>query len=229
MTENTLDQKSLKKVKNMGRLNDALIVSLVILMSIAANLPEDMAFNFDKKYLMFGLFGIVAVSLIKYLKFTLVLVIFVLALGANLPDQLAGELGVHRGVLMFALGAMVFVSFANHMFKLPKGLSKDQASLIERSHLHGANALFNAIGKGRLGSVRALLQQGVNPNVKTKAGQTPLMYATAKGYGDIIQLLVSRGADVKSTDSEGLTAMSIAEKRGYTRLIEFYKSMDIAA
>lgn len=213
----------------MSRLNDAMIVSLVVLMSIAANLPDDMAFNFDKKYLLFGLIGIVGVSLIRYLKFTLILVIFVLALGANLPDQMAAELGIHRGIMMFALGAMVFVSFANHMFKLPQGLSKDQEALAERSHLHGANALFNAIGKGRLGSVRALLQQGVNPNVKTKAGQTPLMYATAKGYGDIIQLLVSRGADIKAADSEGLTAISIAEKKGYTRLVEFYKSLDLAA
>jgi len=205
------------------RLNDAMIVSLVVVMSVAANLPEDMDVGLDRRYLLAGLVAIVVVSLIKYLKFALILVVAVLAVGANLPGALAQDLGVDKGIMMFALGAMVIISLANQIFKLPTGLGKDDETTTSQK-LHGAAALFGAVGKGRVSTVQALLQQGVSANVKTKGGQTPLMYAAAKGYADICQLLIARGADVSAKDSNQYSALKIAKAKNFSRVVDILAS-----
>lgn len=209
------------------RLSDGIIVLLVGIMSIAANLPDDFQAGLDRRYLLAGLIGIIVVSLIKYLKFALVLVVAVLAAGANLPGQLAADLSIDKGIMMFALGAMVIISLANQLFKLPTGLDKDDKTLSQ--NMHGAAALFGAIGKGRVPTVQALLQQGVSPNVKTKGGQTPLMYAAAKGYPDLCQILIDRGADPNRTDSNSYTALKIAETKNFTRVVEILKGAGAAA
>lgn len=204
------------------KLSDGVIILMVLVMSVAANLPKTYESGIDRRYLLAGLIGIVVVSLIKYLKFTLILVVAVLAVGANLPSQLATDLGVDRGVMMFALGAMVIISLANQLFKLPTGLGKDDKTVTQ--NMHGAAALFGAIGKGRLPTVQALLQQGVSPNVKTKGGQTPLMYAAAKGYADLCQVLIDRGAMVGTIDSNNYTALKIAQAKNFSRVVEILQA-----
>jgi ankyrin repeat protein len=67
------------------------------------------------------------------------------------------------------------------------------------------------------------LNQGVNVNVRTVSGKTPLMAAAYKGYSDIVQMLLDNGADVVSKDGRGDTAEKIAERGGYTRIMELLK------
>jgi ankyrin repeat protein len=79
---------------------------------------------------------------------------------------------------MLGLVAMIVISLSNRLLKLPTGLEKSGRS----KTAHGAAALFTAILKGRIAVVQSLLNQGVNVNVRTISGKTPLMAAAYKGY-----------------------------------------------
>ncbi|MEK7223171.1 MAG: ankyrin repeat domain-containing protein, partial [Pseudomonadota bacterium] len=141
------------------------------------------------------------------------------AIGANLPSDLAKEFGVDPQIMLFGLIAMVLVSLANKFLKLPTGLDKTGRS----KSAHGAAALFNAILKGRTAVVQTLMEQGVNVNVRTISGKTPLMAAAYKGYSDIIQMLLDNGADVNAKDGRNDTAVKISVRGGYTRITELLK------
>ena len=52
-----------------------------------------------------------------------------------------------------------------------------------------------------------LLTHGAKPDVKSKDGSTPLMWAAAKGESGIVQILTSAGADVNATDANGKNAL----------------------
>jgi hypothetical protein len=203
-------------------LTDWGLVLGVALMSIGANLPPGMAesWGIDRRFLLGGLVALVAVALVRYLKFTLVLVVAILAVGANLPGDIAREFGVDRHIMMFALIAMVVISLASRFFKIPTGIDKPKSS-----SRHGAVALFNAVAKGQMSIAQSLLKTGVNVNVRTVDGTTPLMAAAKKGYSDLAKVLLDNGADATARDSKGNTALSIALSGGYTRTADLIKSV----
>lgn len=201
---------------------DIAMLSMVVLMSVVANLPEELAIGLDQRYLTGGLIAVVAVSLVRYLKFTLVLVVAILMVGANLPSKMAEELGVNTNVMIFALIAMVVVSLSNKFFKLSTGVEPSKKTA---SSSHGTSALFNAIAKGRMSMVQNLLNsQGVSANLTTKEGYTPLIFASAKGYGDMVQLLLEHGADINAKDKAGKTALVYAKDKGFVRVIEILRA-----
>ncbi len=197
------------------------LVVVVMLMSLGANLPRGFAeqWGIDRKYLLGGLVVLVGISLVRYLKFTLILVVVILTVGANLPAEIAEELHVNADIMLFALVAMVVVSLASLMFKLPTGL--DDSGKTKRAH--GTVALFNAVLRGHVSVAQQLLKAGVNVNVRTMNGQTPLMAAAGKGYSDLVKVLVDGGADVNARDGRGDTAHKIALEGGYTRAAEILK------
>ena len=84
----------------------------------------------NNNLLLLALAAIVVVSLVRYLKFTLLLVVVILAIGANLPGQLAEELGVDKNLFLLALGAMIAISFANKYLKLDPGLEKKSGARV---------------------------------------------------------------------------------------------------
>lgn len=192
-----------------------------MLLSIGANLPDAWTdwISFDRRYLLGGLIAVVAVALVRYLKFTLILVIVALAAGANVPGDIAREFGIDPQISLLGLVAMIVISLSNRLLKLPTGLEKSGRS----KTAHGAAALFTAILKGRIAVVQSLLNQGVNVNVRTVSGKTPLMAAAYKGYSDIVQMLLDNGADVTSTDGRGDTAEKVAERAGYSRIVEMLR------
>ena len=197
---------------------DWYLVVLVVLLSIGANLPSSITEKFyvNNNLLLVALATIVVVSLVRYLKFTLLLVVVILAIGANLPGQLAEELGVDKNLFILALGAMIAISFANKYLKLDPGLQKKTGS----TATHGATALFKAISYGRLSAAESLLQNGVNVNVKTVSQITPLILAASKGYTDIVKLLLDYGANPDTRGRGNMTAAQIAEGQGFTRVAE---------
>ncbi|MBE9516191.1 MAG: ankyrin repeat domain-containing protein [Proteobacteria bacterium] len=214
-----------RKIQNTkasgSKLGDIFMVLMVIVMSVAANLPTSYQINFDRRILLAALAGIVLVSLIKYLKFALILVVVVLSVGANLPEQIAHEFNVNPSVMLFALIAMIVVSLANQVFKLPTGL--EQAARTTDSRGPGGTALFSAISKGRISTVRTILDQGVNVNIRTKSDQTPLMFAAHQGYADVVQFLIDRGASINSKDKDGRSALTFAATKGFTRVVDILK------
>lgn len=201
---------------------DWYLVALVLVLSVGANLPDDLTAEFlvNRQLLILALVGLVAVSLVRYLKFALLLVVVILTIGANLPEHIAREVGVDRTVLLLGLVFMVAISFANRYLKLETGLNKKAGN----TSLHGATALFKAISYGRVSAVETLLQNGVNVNVRTVSGITPLIMATTKGYGDIVKILLDHGARVTTVGRDGKTAADFAEELGYTRIIELFET-----
>src|SRR4030095_5333613 len=70
---------------------------------------------------------------------------------------------------------------------------------------------FEAVRKGELANVTALLDKGVDVNAKFRYGMTALFKAAERGHVDIVKLLLARGADIKVKDTfYGATAMSWA-------------------
>ena len=197
-------------------------MGLVLLISIGANLPDYIAqrIYINQQFLVFGLLGLVAVSLVRYLKFALLLVVVILTIGANLPAQMAEELGVDKNLLLFGLVLMLAVSFANKFLRLETGLNKP----VGNASLHGATALFKAISYGRISAVESLLENGVNVNVRTVSGMTPLIMASTKGYADVVRLLLDHGARTTTRGKDGKTAEDFAEELGYTRVVDMLRT-----
>lgn len=196
---------------------DVWLLFLVLLMAVAANLPEGMAeaYSIEKRYLLMALTGVVAVSILRYARFTLILITFILAIGANLPKQLAEAFGVDTSIMFFTLVVMVVVAVANRFLRfVPQ--QPQQRSLA--NSIHGAKALIKAISAGNVSHVQSLIKSGVNVNVTTISGKTPLMLAAFTGYADIVQLLIDGGANIHARDREGNTALNIAERKGFTRI-----------
>jgi hypothetical protein len=206
---------------------DWYLVAMVLLLSIGANLPEQLTENIyiNRQFLIVALAVLIAVSLVRYLKFALLLVVVILALGANLPEEIADEFGVNKTLLIFCLVLMVVTSFANKYLKLDTGLNKKSGN----SNLHGATALFKAISYGRTDAVEKLIESGVNVNVRTVTGITPLILAASKGYHDVVRVLLEHGARASTVGKDGKTAVVVAQEMGHTRIVELFRATDPGA
>src|SRR5512135_1615541 len=76
------------------------ILLVVSLMSLLANLPENMESNLiDRKLLLSALIAVTVIAMFRYLQILLLIVIFILAIGANLPAEAAQALGVSQAAL----------------------------------------------------------------------------------------------------------------------------------
>jgi ankyrin repeat protein len=62
-------------------------------------------------------------------------------------------------------------------------------------------------------AVTLLLQAGVDPNVKTPAGDTALHLAAWDGKLDIVRALVAGGADINAKDGAGKTALEVVSNQ----------------
>jgi hypothetical protein len=217
------------KLANMFKISgvtkDIALVGLVTLMSIGANLPESFmaTMGINQTYLLIGLVAVVAVSLVRYLKFTLVLVIAILAVGANMPNELAKEIGVDPQIMLFALLAMVATSLINLIIKLPKGVKP----IAQINSMHGSRTLCHAASKGHASMVYSLISAGINPNFKDEKGQLPLVVAAASGQALVVKLLLDNGADVAAKDGSGITAMEAASKAGFSQTALLLKNAEL--
>ncbi|RSL52513.1 hypothetical protein CEP54_010853 [Fusarium duplospermum] len=101
----------------------------------------------------------------------------------------------------------------------------DEPDIVELLLSKGANSQVSdgdgwtpvilATERRRLGTVEALLNHNpANINAGDKHGETPLHFATAKGYVEIMDLLLERGADIDKPDNDGETPLHCASRRG---------------
>ena len=191
---------------------DYLLLGIVSIMSIGANLPDQLiALNgVDRKLLVIGLLLVVTIALVRYSKFALVLAVGILAIGANLPEELARILNIEPRILMLTLVAIVLFSLANRLLKLPSGLDRQQGF----AHQEGSKALFSAIANGRIEIAGRLIEAGANINGRSRQGYTALMIAASHGQDDIVRLLLDKGADLTAVASDGRNALQIAREAG---------------
>ena len=69
------------------------------------------------------------------------------------------------------------------------------------SPVSDSEALFEAARQGELEKVRALLQQGLEVNGRSRYGATALSFACDKGHLEVVRLLLDQGAEVNVRDS----------------------------
>lgn len=197
---------------------DILLVTIVTIMSIGANLPDNYVAmtGLDRKYLVIGLLVVVTIALVKYSKFVLVLAVAILALGANLPQDIANTLNIDSRILILALAAIILLSLANRKLHLPTGLEKQQGVVSNE----GSRVLFRAVAERQLREVRHLLDSGVNVDARSRQGYTALMIAASHGHDEIVRLLLLKGADLTLVDAQGRNALQLAREAGREGSVE---------
>ncbi|MCA9449381.1 MAG: ankyrin repeat domain-containing protein [Candidatus Omnitrophica bacterium] len=70
--------------------------------------------------------------------------------------------------------------------------------------------LLLAARKGYLSTLRELIQEGLNLNVRDDTGRTPLIHAAEKGHLEIVRELCQAGADLWALTTRGMTAEILA-------------------
>lgn len=206
---------------------DIAAVGAMVFLSLAANFAEYFPFSLDKKYLIGALGMILAIALLKYLQAALIIVIVVLIVGANIPADLADYLKYAPWMMTLTLIVLVVLASLNKIHSVPKWLDPKSDNEPFSEKFDGAKALFHAINNGRGRSVRALLRQGVNPDVRNKRGETALIYAAARHEEYIVRLLLHAGANTSLTDESGKNALKIAESRHQNVTKELLKHSNV--
>jgi ankyrin repeat protein len=204
-------------VKIQFKASEVLILIAASVMSLLANLPDDILGKMiDKKLLLAGLIALVVIALFRYLQIYLLLTISVLAIGANLPDEMASALGVSRIAMIVSLGALIAIALLNRVIRLlPVGLEAHADEIND-----ARQDLMAAITKGDQATVHRLLVMNVNVNF-VENGTTPLHLAAEKGYPEIVRVLIQYGADYRKKNAAGKTALEIAlEKKKFIQTTE---------
>jgi hypothetical protein len=199
--------------------SELLILIAASVMSFLVNLPDDILGQLvDRKTLLIALTAMVVVALFRYLQVYLLLTISILAIGANLPDELASALGISRIALIVSLGVLIAIALLNRAFKvLPLGLEATETK-------DPRQAMLEAIAKGDQATLHRLLVMNVSVNF-TLDGTSPLHLAAEKGYPDIVRTLINYGADFRRKNAEGKTALEIAlDKKKFVRTTEILHS-----
>lgn len=190
-------------------------VVVVALMSIAANLPDSVLLGLiDRRILLLALMTTVLIALFRYLRALLFLAVVVLAIGANLPEQLANSLGIDGTALTITLGLLAFFSLMNALLKIvPTGFEETSKRI--DSPDSRANVM-NAVLKGDVVQLQKLMALGVEVNFQEN-GRIPLLEAVELGYSDVVQILLHHGAQYDVRNAAGVLAKDIAMEKGYTR------------
>jgi len=204
------------------RVREIALVIVVALTATLANLPEDLLERFDiNRDLLLGSLALtVFIALFLYLKFQFFFLVVLLAVAANMPREIADNLGISTTPLVIAMATMVGFSLINYVVDLlPTGLEKRP----KEQSVEGIKVLFYAIEKGNLIYAQRVLSQNFDPNLVAENGYTPLMYAAARGDSKMVELLLRNGADVNMVSKEGDTAIELALRIGSQECADILK------
>lgn len=193
------------------------MLSVVVVLSIAANLSERFGFEdiISRKMLLILLAGTIFVALFHYLRLLLFIAILTLAIGANLPDEIAKASGISPLVMLVSLGLLVVVSVISYLFKLlPTGIENPKINTEE-----SRKSVLTAVKKGDLVNLHRLIKYNTEINF-TEDGTMPVFIAAENGYTDVMQILVHNGVNFNVQNAEGKTPNDIAISKGYTRISE---------
>lgn len=194
------------------------ILVAVALMSLFANLPERYGSNlFNRKFLLGTVVAVVVIAMFRYLQMLLLLVISILAVGANLPQELADNLNVSPTAAMIVLGLLVAITLLNRVFHLMpthageqlEAPDEEEENLSELDLVSARHRMLFSIARGDINTVRKLLENGTVANFFMN-GTTPLHMATERGYSNIVKLLIENDANLLAHNSEGQTPLDVA-------------------
>jgi class 3 adenylate cyclase len=155
----------------------------------------------------------VFISLFRYLRLMLFLTVSILAIGANLPDQLAAQLGISQLAMIVASGVLVLVSLLYKLYQLrppEKSWNLSEETVCTRHDtINSRNDVIAAIVNGNFSALHGLLLADVEINF-SQSGHVPLFLAIEKGYTDIVLLLLFYGAKIRVRNKEGKTPLEFA-------------------
>ena len=206
---------------------EVVILFIVSLMAFAANLPDGVVGNLvDRNLLLVTLVVTVVISLFRYLKFMLFLTVFVLAIGANLPEQLANQLGISQAAMIVASGVLVCVALLNKIYHLrPLRILGKKSKVADNPRVDTIDSrsdVINAVINGDFASLHQALLSGVEINFRQN-GDIPLFLAIEKGYADLVLLLLSYGATLRIKNKEGKSPIEFALLKEDMRIAEIIR------
>ena len=209
--------------------SEVLVLIAAAVMSFLANLPDDSVGQLiDKQALLGGLSALVVVAMFRYLQMMLLLTISILAIGANLPSELATALGISQLALLVSLGIVIAMTLLNRFLNL---LPTDKETPAEDSHAEREEVderleIMAAIAKGDQATLQRFLDTNVSVNFSFY-GTTPLHLAAEKGYPEIVQQLIDHAADYSAKNADGMTALDIAlAKKKFIKTTEILLRVD---
>jgi ankyrin repeat protein/beta-lactamase regulating signal transducer with metallopeptidase domain len=83
-----------------------------------------------------------------------------------------------------------------------------------------AEGLLEAVQKGDIGEVSALLQSGLDVNTVVRGDGTPLLVAAQRGQQQMVEFLLQRGADPNITSHGDGSPLIVAARHGHRRVVE---------
>jgi Ankyrin repeats (many copies) len=202
------------------KFNEIILLAIVILLSVAANLPESLIGRYiNTDILLSVLAGVVIIALFRYLRWMLFLTVTVLAFGANLPDQIASVVKVEPIVLIATLIVLVLVSLLNHVFKLLPTDAKTTRTDSSQSRV----AVLEAVKTGNLSKLNHLLQMNVAIDF-IQDGTSPAHIVAEQGNNEMMQALIEYGVNLNVINKDGLTPMEVAMAFGFNHTAEMMRS-----
>jgi len=202
------------------KLNEMIMLAFVILVSVAANLPDSIVGEYiNKDILLSVLAGVVIIALFRYLRWMLFLIVTVLALGANLQEQLASVVNVDPIVMIVTLIMLVLISLLNHIFKL---LPTDAVAKRTDSG-QSRKAILEAIRTGNLGKLKQLLKMNVEVDF-LQDGTSPAHIVAEQGNNEMMQALLDYGVNLNVINKDGLTPIELAMAFGFKHTVEMLKT-----
>ena len=77
---------------------------------------------------------------------------------------------------------------------------------------HLRDDLFDAVERGNIGDIRALILGGAHANARQNNGTFLLHHAIEMDHIEVVPLLIKEGADVNAVDHRGLTPIHCKRK-----------------
>ncbi|VDD87027.1 unnamed protein product [Enterobius vermicularis] len=97
----------------------------------------------------------------------------------------------------------------------------DTEDWLHEQHLNRLKAaLFIASERGHLNVVQFLVEDGIDPGIKNKDGETPTYIASKKNHWKVVQCLIENGADVSVEESLKGTSLHIASREGCLKVVK---------
>jgi len=95
--------------------------------------------------------------------------------------------------------------------------------MLQRGAQFGAvnESLFYTLGYGSVYQTLALLGHGVSLEVKSAAGDTPLLAAARGGRPDLVEFLLAQGADKNAVDAQGKTLLHLCCEGGLSQTVRY--------
>jgi len=202
------------------KFNEIIMLVIVLSLSITANLPDSMIGKFVNKDLLLSvLAAFIIIALFRYLRWMLFLTVTILALGANLPEQLASVVNVDPIIMVATLVVLVLISLLNHVFKLlPTDVVANRTDSSQ-----SRKAVLEAAKSGNLSKLKHLLTMNVEVNF-LQDGTSPAHIVAEQGNNELMQALINYGVNLNILNKDGLTPMEIAMAFGFKHTVEMLKA-----